>query len=122
MYELHSVAYHQLANVKNTIVRTWNCTYRFLVTEYHSQNCLESFEICCRRTRTKIRPKEETNILPTTKRRKANWIGHLLRRNCLLRHAVEGNKGRGNEEEDVSGYWILLGYWKLKEEAVDRTV
>ena len=24
------------------------------------------------------------------KRRKANWIGHILRRNCLLKHVVEG--------------------------------
>jgi hypothetical protein len=25
-----------------------------------------------------------------TKRRKANWIGHILRRNCLLKHVFEG--------------------------------
>jgi hypothetical protein len=24
------------------------------------------------------------------KRRKANWIGHTLRRNCLLKHVIEG--------------------------------
>jgi hypothetical protein len=29
--------------------------------------------------------KEEGNILHTIKGRKANWIGHILRRNCLLR-------------------------------------
>ena len=28
--------------------------------------------------------KEERNILHTIKRRKANWIGHILCRNCLL--------------------------------------
>jgi hypothetical protein len=28
--------------------------------------------------------KEDRNILNTTKRRQANWIGHILRRNCLL--------------------------------------
>jgi hypothetical protein len=22
--------------------------------------------------------------------RKANWIGHILRRNCLLKHVIEG--------------------------------
>jgi hypothetical protein len=27
----------------------------------------------------------------TKKRRKANWIGHILRRNCLLKHLIEGN-------------------------------
>ena len=30
--------------------------------------------------------KEEGNILHAIKRRKANWIGHVLRRNCLLKH------------------------------------
>jgi hypothetical protein len=25
------------------------------------------------------------------KRRKAKWIGHILRRNCLLKHIIEGN-------------------------------
>jgi hypothetical protein len=34
--------------------------------------------------------KEERNILHTIKRRKANWIGHSLRRNCLLKHVIEG--------------------------------
>jgi hypothetical protein len=29
------------------------------------------------------------------KRRKANWIGYTLRRNCLLKHIVEGKiKGK----------------------------
>ena len=29
-------------------------------------------------------------ILHTVYRRKANWIGHILRRNCLIKHVVEG--------------------------------
>jgi hypothetical protein len=37
------------------------------------------------------RAKEEWNILHTMKRRKANWIGHILRRNCLLKDVSEGN-------------------------------
>jgi hypothetical protein len=36
------------------------------------------------------RVKEERNILHTIRRRKANWIGHILRRNCLLSHIIEG--------------------------------
>jgi hypothetical protein len=32
--------------------------------------------------------KEERNIVHTIKRRKANWIGHILRRNCLLKHVI----------------------------------
>jgi hypothetical protein len=34
--------------------------------------------------------KEERNILHTVKLRKANWIGHILRKNCLLKHVIEG--------------------------------
>jgi hypothetical protein len=37
------------------------------------------------------RVKEEMNIFHTIRRRKANWIGHILRRNCLLSHTIDGN-------------------------------
>jgi hypothetical protein len=37
------------------------------------------------------RVKEERNSLHTIKRRKAKWIGHILRRNCLLKHVIEGS-------------------------------
>jgi len=37
------------------------------------------------------RVKEERNILQTMKRRKVTSIGHILRRNCLLKHVIEGN-------------------------------
>jgi len=29
-------------------------------------------------------------VLHATKRRKANCIGHILHRNCLLNHVIEG--------------------------------
>jgi ribosomal 50S subunit-associated protein YjgA (DUF615 family) len=35
------------------------------------------------------RVKEERIMLHTANRRKANWIGHILRRNCLLQHVIE---------------------------------
>jgi hypothetical protein len=34
--------------------------------------------------------KEGRNILHTVERRKANWIGYILRRNCLLKHIIDG--------------------------------
>jgi hypothetical protein len=37
------------------------------------------------------RVKQERNILHKIKRRKTNWIGHTLRRNCLLKHVTERN-------------------------------
>ena len=33
--------------------------------------------------------KEERNIIHTIQSRKANWIGHVLRRNCFLRQVTE---------------------------------
>jgi len=37
-----------------------------------------------------LRVKEQRNILHEIRKRKANWIGHILRRNCLLEHFIEG--------------------------------
>jgi hypothetical protein len=67
------------------------------------QKYLKSFETWCWRRMEKIgwtdrvrneevlhRVKEERNVLRIRKRRKANWIGHILRRNCLLKHVIEG--------------------------------
>jgi hypothetical protein len=31
------------------------------------------------------------------RKRKANWIGHILRRNCLLQRVTEGKVQRGKE-------------------------
>ena len=33
---------------------------------------------------------EKRTILNNTLRRKSEWIGHILRRNCLLHDAIEG--------------------------------
>jgi len=62
---------------------------------------LESFEMCCWRgteiSRTNLVRNEEVlqrvreeEYPKTIKRRRANWIGHILRRNCLLKHVIEG--------------------------------
>ena len=36
------------------------------------------------------RVKCESNLLHAVKGRKANWIGNILRRNCLLKQGIEG--------------------------------
>jgi hypothetical protein len=76
------------------------------------------------------RVKEERNIVHTIKRRTPNWIGHFLRRNCLLKHAIEGKlegrtemtgrRGRRRKQllDDLKE---KRRYRKLKEEALDRT-
>ena len=71
------------------------------------QKHLESVEMWCWRRMEKIswpdhvrnevllRVKEQMNILHEISKRKANWIGHILRRNCLLQQVIEGKiKGR----------------------------
>ena len=71
------------------------------------------------------------NILHEIRKRKANWVGHILRRNCLLKQVIEG---KIKEEMEVAKRrWRrrrkLLddpkdrrGYSHLKEEVLDRTM
>ena len=47
--------------------------------------------------------------LHTVKRRKANWFGHILHRDYLLKHVIEGKieermEMMEDEEEGVSNY------------------
>jgi hypothetical protein len=44
-----------------------------------------------------LRAKEQRNILHEISKRKANWIGHILRRNCLLQQVIEGKVKGGIE-------------------------
>jgi hypothetical protein len=41
--------------------------------------------------------KEKRNILHTIKRKKTNWIGDILCRNCFLKHFIEGKLEGGIE-------------------------
>jgi hypothetical protein len=77
------------------------------------------------------RVKDERNILHTTKRRKASWIGHILRRNCLLKHVIEGKiagrievtRRRGRRRKQLlDDLKETKTYWKLKEETLARTL
>jgi len=38
--------------------------------------------------------KEKKDILQTTQRRKANWMGHIVHENCPLKQATEGKIAR----------------------------
>ena len=37
-----------------------------------------------------FRVNEQRNTLHEKRKRKVIWIGHILRRNCLLQHVIEG--------------------------------
>jgi len=77
-----------------------------------------------------LRVNEQRNILHEIRKRKANWIGHILRRNCLLKQVIE-KKIRGvmqvtrrqgrRREKLLNDLKVGRGYSHLKEEALDRT-
>jgi hypothetical protein len=75
--------------------------------------------------------KKQRNILHEISKRKSNWIGHILHRNCLLQQVIEGKiKGgievtgrRGRRRRKLlDGLKGRRGYSHMKEEAVDITM
>jgi hypothetical protein len=52
---------------------------------------------------------EERNVLHKIKRRKANWIGHILRMICLIKAFLkERYNARKGEVEDISSYSMTV--------------
>ena len=108
------------------------------------QKCLESFEMWCWRRTEKIswtdhvrneevllRVNEQRNILHEIRKQKANRIGHILRRNCLLQQVIEGKikgqtevtrRGGRRRKKLLEDLTDRRGYCQLKEEALDRTM
>ena len=76
-----------------------------------------------------LRVNEQRHILHEIRKRKANWIGHILGRNCLLKQVIEGKikgemeakrrRGRGFSKllDDIKD---RRGYSHLKEESFWR--
>jgi hypothetical protein len=71
------------------------------------------------------------NITREISKRKANWIGHILRRNCLLQQVIEGKiKGgievtgrrRKRRRKLLDDLKERSGYSHLKEEALDCSI
>jgi hypothetical protein len=78
-----------------------------------------------------LRVKKQRNILREIRKRKTYWIGHILRRNCLLQGVIEGKIKGGIEVTGKRGRIRrnLLddlkerrGYSHLKKEVLDRTM
>ena len=108
------------------------------------QKYLDSLEMWCWRKMQKIswtdhvrneevllRVIEQRNILHEIRKRKANWTGHILFRNCLLKQVIEGKiKGemevtrrRGRRRRKLlDDLKDRTGYSHLKEEPLDRTM
>ena len=78
-----------------------------------------------------LRVNEQRNILHEIRKRESNWIGHILRINCLLKQVIE-EKIKGEMEvtrrRERSRQKLLddiqdrRGYCHLKEEALDHTM
>ena len=77
------------------------------------------------------RVKKERNILHTITRRKANWIGHILRRNCLAKHVLGGKKegrvgvteGRERRRKQLlDDLKEKRGYWKFERGTLRRSL
>ncbi|PNF14172.1 hypothetical protein B7P43_G13482 [Cryptotermes secundus] len=130
-------------NLRKTLVKCniWSMAFYRVVSwtlRAVDQKHLESFEMWCWRRMEKIswtdyvrneevliRVSEQRNILHEIRKRKANWIGHILCGNCLLKEVIEGKiegrievTRRRNKMLDDLG--DRRGYSHLKEKALDR--
>ena len=72
---------------------------------------------------------EKRSLMQTVRMRQMNWIGHVLRGNCLLRTVLEGRlqrKHRRGRPRKKMLDWMLKednaarSYSRLKREAQDR--
>jgi hypothetical protein len=85
--------------------------------------------LCGKGNITKV--KEERDVLKIIKRRMSNWIGHILCRNCLFKHVIEGNvegrievtgrRGR-RRKRLLNDLREMREYWKVEEDALDLTL
>ena len=79
---------------------------------------------------TLLRVNERKKILHEIRKREANWIGHILRRNCPLKQVIEGKiKGemevtrrRGRCKKLLDDFKDRRGYCHFKQETLDRTM
>jgi hypothetical protein len=112
--------------------------FKFLRLLYEYTRFIPTFRrkltLCSRKlnlSQVLISVKEQRNILHEMPKRKANWIGHILRRNCLLQWVIEGKLQGGIEVTRRQGRRRrkLLddlkesrGHSHLKEKALDHTM
>jgi len=78
-----------------------------------------------------LRVNEQRNILHEIRKRKAKWIGHILRRNWLLKQVIEGKingeievaRRRGRKRKKLlNDLKNRRGHSHLKDENQDRTM
>jgi hypothetical protein len=78
-----------------------------------------------------LRVKKQRNILHKIRKRKTNWIGHILCRNCLLQRVIKEKiqggievtgRRRRRRRKLLDDLKKRTGYSHLKEEDLDRTI
>jgi hypothetical protein len=79
--------------------------------------CWGRMEISCtdrvRNEEVLLRVKEQRNSLHTVNRRKANWIGHNLCRNCFLKHVIERKMEGRIEMTEIRGRFLILNFRRV---------
>jgi hypothetical protein len=94
-------------------------------------NVIRLLDIKCCSAKVFIVECNLSSILHEISKRKANWIGHILCRNCLLLQVIEGKiKGRvevtgsrgRRRKKLLNELKERRGYSHLKKKALDRTM
>ena len=137
IYKCVQSHYYSSAKCFGTLVTIIRVSYTI------DQKYRESFEMLCWRKTEKIsctdrvrnevlqRVKEGRIILRTINRRNTDWIGDILRRNCLLKSVIEGKleerikvteRRARRRKQLLDNPKETSGYWKLKEEVLDRSL
>ena len=49
----------------------------------------------CEKLRNMTKSPREEKVLHSVTRRNGNWIGHILRRKCFVKHFIERKRGEG---------------------------
>jgi cytidylate kinase len=60
------------------------------------------------------RGKEQRDIVQTANGRKVNWIGHMLCRNCPLKHFTEGKIERRAKRREII-------HWQMADDLKETT-
>jgi len=121
-YHYSYFGFPTMKHKKRTIFGVYRHIYIYIYIYTH-QKYLESFEMWCWRRMEKIswtdhvkneevllRVNEQKHILHEIRKQKANWMGHILRTNCLLKQVIEG-KIEGEMEvarRRERSYWMTL--------------
>jgi hypothetical protein len=67
------------------------------------------------------RVKEEKEYRSYNKEKEGELFGHILRRNCLLKHVIAGEIDGRRGRQLQADLKEMRGNWKLKDKAVGRT-